>query len=370
MKGAFQIAKFAGIPIVMHWSFILIVAYVAYIGFIEGESFLETLFLLGAVLLIFTCVVLHEYGHALTARRFNVKTIDIILTPIGGIARLEHLPEKPMEEFYVAIAGPLVNVVIIAILSIYFLFFPETIDFIAAVLWDKPMGDYPAIMYVVPLLILANAVMVVFNMIPAFPMDGGRVLRSLLSLKVGRLKATQIASYLGRFLAICIFFYAIWTGRYITSLIGVFVYFTASHEYKLVKQESLLNNHLAKELMNSNFSRFKESDTIQTIVSNKKEWEKNFLVFDENNHITGVIHEAFFNEAIKNKDQSAYINQYKSPKYEGLSVDNNLRYVYSKMHAFGYSILPVYENGSLVGVIDMNMMNDYLGMKTRPKKEG
>lgn len=364
MKGAFQIAKFAGIPVKVHWSFGLLISYVVYIGMTEDDAGLfGTLLLLGFVLLMFLCVVLHEYGHALTARRYNVDTKDIILSPIGGIARLDRLPEKPIEEFYVAIAGPMVNVVIILILSLYFLFFPETFEIISSFFAGYITEKFPLIHYFIPLLIIVNIILVLFNMIPAFPMDGGRVLRSLLSMKIGKLKATQIASYLGRLLAVGIFIYAIWKGNIFTSFIGIFVFFTATYEYRLVKQESMLNNHTAEELMNSLFSRFKYSDTIQTVLTSKHDFEKNFLIFDDDENVVGVLHEAFLKEAIKRKDQQATLWQYRSPKFEGIGVEHSLRYVYAKMQEFGYSILPVYENARLVGVIDNELMNDYLKMK-------
>ena len=123
MKGAFRIAKVAGIPVEVHWSFVLMIFYIIYIGQSRGMDWGTTMWLGILMLSIFFCVVLHEFGHALTARRFGVKTKDIILSPIGGVARLEKLPEKPIHEFYVAAAGPLVNLLIAIILLPYFLFF-------------------------------------------------------------------------------------------------------------------------------------------------------------------------------------------------------------------------------------------------------
>lgn len=123
MRGSFQIAKFFGIPVFVHWSFGLIFAWIFYLGYSNEWNWTSISVAVAFVLALFVCVVMHEFGHALMARRFGVKTRDIILSPIGGVARLDRLPEKPMQEFYVAIAGPLVNIGIILLLLPYLLLY-------------------------------------------------------------------------------------------------------------------------------------------------------------------------------------------------------------------------------------------------------
>ncbi|HRF38023.1 MAG TPA: site-2 protease family protein, partial [Saprospiraceae bacterium] len=121
MNQSLRIARIFGIPVQVHWSFGLLLAWVAYMGYEQGWTLRETLFMGGFVLVLFICVILHEFGHALTARRYGVGTRDITISPIGGIARLDRMPEKPYQEFMVAIAGPLVNVAISGILSVVYL---------------------------------------------------------------------------------------------------------------------------------------------------------------------------------------------------------------------------------------------------------
>ena len=136
MKGAFQLVRVAGIPIRIHWSFGILILWVVYTAVSYDLSWQATLMSVAIVLTIFLCVVLHEYGHALTARRFGVNTKDIILSPIGGIARLDFIPENPREEILIAIAGPAVNLLIASLLlAIAFFFTPYWVDLGSRQFW-------------------------------------------------------------------------------------------------------------------------------------------------------------------------------------------------------------------------------------------
>ena len=179
-------------PLKLHWSFALLLAYVLF-NVVTNDSFT----IVGIVAFLFLCVVLHEYGHALMAKRFKVNTKDIILSPIGGVARLERLPEKPAQELVIALAGPAVNLLLASLLLLVLVltgFDWNTVQNPGVVTPD--FTDYLVIgLYI-------NVMLFGFNLVPAFPMDGGRVLRSLLALKYGRSKATQIAGWVGRIIAL------------------------------------------------------------------------------------------------------------------------------------------------------------------------
>lgn len=183
---------------------------------------------------LFLCVLLHEYGHSLTARRYGIGTQDILLTPIGGIARLNHIPEKPIQEFVVAIAGPLVNVVI-ALLVAPFLFGvlgglveieEESLSFIAS-----PHGYLTG-------LFVANIALFVFNLIPAFPMDGGRILRAILAHFFGRLKGTRIAMWIGTIFSIAFVFIGVYFEQYSLIFIGIFISIMARMELRSIVKSS------------------------------------------------------------------------------------------------------------------------------------
>jgi Zn-dependent protease len=192
MFHSWKIGTAFGIGIYVHWSFLILPAFV----FFErlGLGGLElALIAVGLVLAVFGCIVLHELGHALAARRFGIRTRDITLYPIGGVARLERMSEKPWEEFWIAVAGPAVNVAIAAVLWVGLLA-------LGGVAHALPLpGD--GLMFLFMLMII-NLFLAGFNMLPAFPMDGGRVLRALLATRLGHLRATEAAVGIGTFMAI------------------------------------------------------------------------------------------------------------------------------------------------------------------------
>lgn len=238
MNKTIFIIRWLGIDIKMHWSFLFLFIIVGITSFVQGYSLKLASMLILLLLISFVFVLLHEYGHALSARKFGIQTRDIILTPIGGIARLESIPTKPLEELVVAFAGPLVNLFFgIIILTGLYLF--DKSDFI---LRDKvieevlfnPLG----LAYMVGGL---NIILFVFNLIPAYPMDGGRILRSLLSFKFERDRATLIASFIGQMFAIGFIFLGFFNKIIGLILIGLFIYIMASREFHVSRMRIRAN---------------------------------------------------------------------------------------------------------------------------------
>ena len=199
MKWQWKLARIAGIDVYMHATFLLLIGWVAFSHWTEQGTLQAVLSGVLFILLLFGFVVMHEYGHALTARKFGIRTRDITLYPIGGVARLERMPEKPIEELWVALAGPAVNVVVAAALFGYLLF---TRTFEPFTSLTVSTGSF------IERLMIVNLWLVGFNLIPAFPMDGGRVLRALLGLRMEYVRATQIAANVGQ--AICL---PVWVHR-------------------------------------------------------------------------------------------------------------------------------------------------------------
>ena len=187
MSWSFPIARLLGSEVRIHVTFLLFLVWIGVARFLEGgaPAAAEGLIL---IIAIFACVLAHEYGHALAARRYGIATPDITLLPIGGVARLERMPENPVEEIVVALAGPAVNVVIAAIL---FLVLGAGFDMASLTALDSPAASLLA------QLASLNLFLVLFNLLPAFPMDGGRVLRALLALRRGQAEATAIAARVG-----------------------------------------------------------------------------------------------------------------------------------------------------------------------------
>lgn len=246
MKGSLHLATFSGIPVKIHWTFGLLLLWVVYE---TGKGDFKPSFVLislGIVLSIFLCVILHEFGHALAARKFGVQTHDILMTPIGGIARLERMPEGKGEEFWVAIAGPLVNFVIVGFIWLgYLLINQQMLPLFTFSFWnlESSANSY------FKLILLANGYLAAFNLLPAFPMDGGRMLRSLLSIKMDRDKATAIASYAGQGMALLMFGYGFYHSQPTLTLIGVFIFFAARQEYKAVAMQAKMTKLKASDIM-------------------------------------------------------------------------------------------------------------------------
>ena len=231
MRWSLKIAKLAGIDIFIHFTFFILLTWVALIqlklnGSI-GAAFSGVVFILA----IFSCVVLHELGHALAAKKYGIKTRDIILLPIGGVARLEKMPNQPIQELWVALAGPAVNVVIVALLAVY-LWITNTLTpdnqltMTTAAFVERIMG--------------VNIFLILFNMIPAFPMDGGRVLRALLATRLAYIRATRISANLGQGIALLFGIIGLFYNP-ILLFIAFFVWMGAAQETRMVRMKSVLD---------------------------------------------------------------------------------------------------------------------------------
>lgn len=221
MSWSITIGRIAGTEIRIHLTFLLLLAWIGFAQYLQsgsgGAVFQEILFILA----VFACVLLHELSHVFAARRYGITTPDITLLPIGGLARLSRMPEKPSEEIVIAIAGPLVNVVIAAIIL---LILGTGIGFSAFTDVEDSAQGFLARLAAV------NIFLVVFNLIPAFPMDGGRVLRAALSFRLGRRRATQIAARIGQGLAFVFGFWGLMSGNVVLVFIALFVFLAAQAE--------------------------------------------------------------------------------------------------------------------------------------------
>jgi stage IV sporulation protein FB len=223
MSWSLNIGKVAGTVVRIHLTFLLFLAWIFAASYASG-GIATAWDSLAFMVLLFLCVLLHEFGHIFTARAFGVPTPYVTLLPIGGVAQLERIPEEPWEEFLIAIAGPLVNVVIAAVLVYGF---GANLHASAAAAVDNlkiPLVDRLA---------AVNLFLALFNMIPAFPMDGGRVLRALLASRLGYVRATEIAAMIGQFVAFALGFIGLMANP-ILIFIAIFVYLAASSEAHMV----------------------------------------------------------------------------------------------------------------------------------------
>ena len=228
MKSTIRIGSYRGIDIFVHWTFPVMLAGIFAFYVWQGLTVAAALAGVTMIVTVFGCVVLHELGHAMMARRFGIPTLDIVMYPIGGVARLGRMPREPMQEFLIAVAGPAVNLAIAAGLFVVG-------RLLGAGMSAQSIGPAG---HVVSTLMWINIGLVVFNMLPAFPMDGGRVLRAALASQMEYRMATHVASMIGMVLAVVFAVYGIVAGLWTLPLIAVFVFMAARREVQFVMQQT------------------------------------------------------------------------------------------------------------------------------------
>ncbi len=230
MLPSWRIGTVFGIAVRIHWTFWFLILYVLYTEEAFGDIS-KALPMLSLVAAVFGCVFLHELGHALMARQYGIRTRDITLLPIGGLARLESMPRQPIAEFLIAIAGPAVNVVIAAVLFVILLIvgMDETFE----------TGNPMQLPFLAKILLI-NVGLVVFNIIPAFPMDGGRILRSFLASRQTYLRATENAVRVGRYVSFVMIGLGIFYGAYTIAIIGFLMIFAGFAELVQVRTSAIM----------------------------------------------------------------------------------------------------------------------------------
>ncbi len=270
------ILRIAGIQLRIHVTFLLLIGWLALGYYHAGGSAAATGRVL-FVLVLFLCVVLHEFGHALAAKAYGINTPDITLLPIGGVARLERMPEEPKQELIIAIAGPLVNVIIAFCLYIAIgtrgAFDTATVE----------RGDLLANLFAV------NVGLVMFNLLPAFPMDGGRVLRALLAMRMSYARATQTAATIGQAFAFVFGFIGLF-GNPLLLFIALFIYIGASQEAALAQMKDVSRGLPVSSAMVREFRSLAEKATLQDAIDALLATSQHdFPVVDENGNVAGVL---------------------------------------------------------------------------------
>ena len=367
MRGSLKLATIYGIPLLLHWSFGLLFVWLGYVGFSEGMDAIGILWFFFFAILLFGCVVIHEFGHALTALKFGVKTKDIILSPLGGLARLKRLPDKPIHEFLIAIAGPATNVVI-AILLFPVIYFSGSMSFVitdtADVIFTKPAN-------LIPMLFYANITLVIFNMIPAFPMDGGRVLRSLLAMGMDRYQATRVAVVIGQVFGLTFLMGGIFMGELILGLIGIFVFLMATAELQSAKTESLLDRQTVSDIMRSRFSRITRDQKVGELAAYfMTGMEISFLVFENDGYrFAGILNSKKIEETLRSGANATPVGDVMEEKIAFLTPTQSLKNAYYKLMEEGVDILPVLSGREIIGVVDRRGLNAVLQKRVKGEKQ-
>ncbi|MGE3466651.1 MAG: site-2 protease family protein [Pyrinomonadaceae bacterium] len=340
-----RVGRFFGIDVFIHWTFWILIAWIFLMhlgtegGVAQGVR--------GALLILslFVCVVLHEFGHALTARRFGVVTRDITLYPIGGISSFESLPEEPIHELLISIAGPLVNVVIATVLWIYLSS--------AGLIPDQSAIEGQSAVQLPFLfsLFVANVMLAVFNLIPAFPMDGGRVLRALMSLFTNRAQATRIAAGIGQVLAITFvflgFFYNFWL-----VFIGLFIFLGAGGEAAFERTKAHLEGLKVSDALMRRVTVLDPESTLgdasEALINSQ---ESVFVVADGGRPI-GLLTVNDIIRGLAKEGRSAGVGSYMSPEFSIVQLDTKLPEFFQQVVTDGHSVAVVMDGTTFAGLID------------------
>jgi stage IV sporulation protein FB len=298
MGWSFNIGSIAGTTIRLHVTFLLFLVWIFFANFASGGA-QAAWTSLAFMLLLFACVVAHEFGHIFMARRFGVTTPTVTLLPIGGVAHLERIPEKPSEEFLVAIAGPAVNVVIAVALVALF----------GASLEPRSLtGMDNSTIAMLDRLAAVNLFLVLFNMIPAFPMDGGRVLRAALASRLGYVRATEIAAGIGQFVAFALGFLGLF-GNPMLIFIAIFVYLAASSESQLVAVRAMSRGVPTGAAMMTQFATLAPDEPIDRAVDVLLRTSQNeFPVVDGSGRPVGVLGRVELIKALKDRGPDSFVS--------------------------------------------------------------
>jgi Zn-dependent protease/CBS domain-containing protein len=291
MGGSFELFKIGGTAVRIHVTFFLLLAFIGAANYLEGgmDAAVQGVVF---IVLLFVCVVLHEFGHIIAARQFGIATPTVTVLPIGGVASLERMPEKPGQEIVVALAGPLVNVIIAVVL---FLLAGASLD----VTDMARLGDVqPSLLSRVA---EANIALVIFNLIPAFPMDGGRVLRALMAIPLGFARATQLAARIGQALAVVLGILGLF-GSPLLVLIAVFVFLAANAEAGMVQGRDLTRGFLASDAMITEYQSLSPTSTLddaQQLLL--RTGQQAFPVVDGQGGLRGAVTRGGLIEALREK---------------------------------------------------------------------
>jgi Zn-dependent protease/CBS domain-containing protein len=343
MQWSFPIANVAGSEIRIHLTFFLLLLWIGIAHFQQGGGAAATEGVL-FIIAVFACVVLHELGHAIAARRYGIRTPRITLLPIGGVAQLERMPEKPSEEIVVAIAGPLVNVIIAAFLI---LFLGASVDMTTLSEIENPAAGFLARLAVV------NVALVLFNLIPAFPMDGGRVLRALLAMRFSRVHATEIAARVGQALSFMFGFLGLLTGNVLLIFVAIFVYMAATAESQATGLQDVARKVPVRDAMITQYEALGPGATLDDAANALlATTQHEFPVVDGSGRLRGVLTRHALVAALQAGDRSIPVIEVMTTDIPTVHERQMLDAAFKALQAGGAPAVGVIDSGDrLIGYV-------------------
>jgi Zn-dependent protease/CBS domain-containing protein len=358
MKWSWKIARIAGIDIYVHATFLVLI-YLVGISYWKQQGTMAAVFSgVGYILALFFCVVLHELGHSLTARRYGIRTRNITLLPIGGIASLEKIPDDPRQEINVAIAGPAINFFIATLLYLY-------LDFsnaqVTAEQFSLTEGSF---LY---RLMMVNIFLGGFNLLPAFPMDGGRILRATLALRMDHAKATQKAAKVGQFLAVGMGLLGIMYNPFLL-FIAIFIWFGASIESNAEQLKSILDHASVRHAMLREFHTLSPEDNLARAVELTLAGSQKDFPVGYQNKLYKVLHHSDLIKGLQERGEYARISEL--PLQDIISVDINepLRILLERMKGNLPQMICVTEGEKIVGLLNLENIVEMIKIQEAVEK--
>jgi len=337
---SWRLGAVAGIPIYIHGTFLILVAFVLAGDWLRDRNLAAAFAGLLFVLAIFGTVVLHELGHALMARRYGIKTRDITLLPIGGVARLERMPDVPRQELWVALAGPAVNLAIAAVTYVVLVVSAAATPESLLLIPRDTVGRFLEI----------NVWLAVFNMIPAFPMDGGRALRALLAERLDYVRATRIAASVGQGLALVFGVVGLFVNPFLI-FIALFVWMGASSEAASTATRSVLSGVPLSSAMITDFRVLRASDPLSHAVNLVLTGSQRDFPVVESDRVAGVLTRDALTTALANSGLATPVAEVMERTFETAEANEMLERVIPRLEACRCQVLPVLQAGRLVGIL-------------------
>ncbi len=350
MRWSWKIGEITGISVYVHVTFMLLIGWVLLTHWMRGHSVATAAAGLAFVLALFACVVAHEFGHALAARKYGIQTKDITLLPVGGVARLERMPEDPRQEFWVAMVGPAVNVVI----AVAFFAWLKVTS-----LWE-PLGQLTVTSgSFVERLMVANLFLVGFNLIPAFPMDGGRVLRALLAGRMDFTRATRIAAAVGQGSALVFGFLGL-LGNPFLLFIALFVWVGASQEAAAVQMKTSVSRVPVSRAMLTDFQTLSPADSLRTAVDLVlRGSQADFPVLDRG-RLTGVLTRSDLLKGLASHGLEIPVESVVHRQLEVVPPTLMLEHAMVRLHETEHHVLPVMDGTRLVGLLTAENLAEFV----------
>jgi Zn-dependent protease/predicted transcriptional regulator len=334
----------------------MLIAWIALIHWNQSQNLAAVVEGVGFILALFACVVVHEFGHALTAKRYGIRTKDITLLPIGGLARLERMPDVPIQELWVALAGPAVNVVIAIVLFAWLH---------ASGAWQAVEGIGVATGTFAERVMLANVFLAAFNLLPAFPMDGGRALRALLATRMEYTRATQRAAMVGQGMAILFGFIGL-QGNPMLIFIALFVWIGAGQEASVVLMKSALAGIPLRRAMLTHFRTLTPTSTLGDAVDLLLTGSQQDFPVVANGRIEGMLTRSDLVKALPQHGRDAPVAD-SMRECPSAQASEMLETVVGHLQGRDCHTIPVLEHGTLIGLVTMDNVGEFLMIQTAEK---